>query len=105
MVIGITHAEIGALILEAWGLPRKLSETIKNCCGAEDGNPGSKLNGVIGLAKFLADRWGYGYGISNAINIDINSFLEVINLSRKEFSDSEQQLKEMATRVAGVVKN
>ena len=104
-IIGTTHAEIGALMLENWGLPKELSETIKNCCEAENGNPESKLSGVVGLAKFLAVSWGYSYGTQNGSNKDINPLLEAINLPMKEFSSWEQRLKDNATHVVGVIKS
>ena len=104
-VIGITHAEIGALMLENWGFPKGLSEAIKNCCEAENGNPESKLSGVVGLAKFLAENWGYSYVTQNSFDKDISPLLEAINLTMKEFSSWEQQLKDNATHVASMVKN
>ena len=103
-VIGITHAEIGASMLENWGLPKELSETIKNCCETENGNPGSKLSGVIGLAKFLAVSWGYGCENQNGLNMDVNPLLEAVNLSMKEFSGCEELLRNKAIRAASVIK-
>jgi len=104
-VIGATHAEIGALMLENWGFPKELSEAIKNCCEADNGNPESKLSGVIGLAKFLAESWGYGYATLNGLDKDITPLLEAINLPMKEFSSLERRLKDNATHVANMVKN
>ena len=104
-IIGTTHAAIGALILENWGLPKELFETIKNCNEAENGNPGSKLSGVVGLAKFLAESWGYGYEVQNGSNKDINPFLGAINLPMKDFFSWEKRLKDNATYAANVIKN
>jgi len=105
VVIGTTHAEIGALMLENWGFPKKLSETIKDCFETENGNPGSKLSGVVGLAKFLAESWGYGCKNQNVIDQDINPLLETVGLPIKEFTSCGQRLRDRATQAVSVIKS
>ncbi len=104
-VIGINHAEIGAVILKNWGIPEELSNVVNDCYEAEAGNPGSRLSGVIALSSFLAWSWGYDYGNKNGGKEDLSFFLEAVNVPMQEFLCWEQRLKDYAIYAAGVINN
>lgn len=101
--IGFTHVEIGAQIMESWGIPAELFEAVKDGFDADKGNPATKLSAVISLAKRLARNWDYGDGTQNGVSLPVEPLLDLIQVSAKKLSEWEPRLKDYAVYAARVV--
>jgi putative nucleotidyltransferase with HDIG domain len=102
-VVGVDHAEVGAALLEKWGLPSVIVEAVREHHHPQL-KPRPNLSAVVHVADLLAHQTGYSPGlVSFAIRVD-DSAIAALGLSEEAWQrlmisalDSQQQVKEMTS--------
>jgi putative nucleotidyltransferase with HDIG domain len=77
MVLGVTHAEVGAWLAERWNLPVILVEAIKYHLHPELCPRNVELPLMVYLADYLATKCGLGQSGSRSVEIVSNPILEL----------------------------
>lgn len=66
-IIGITHPEVGGLLLERWGFPEALVESVRHHHGPRGVKADKTLSNISHLANALAMTLGIGLGADGLI--------------------------------------
>ncbi|MFQ5449543.1 MAG: HDOD domain-containing protein [Nitrospinaceae bacterium] len=98
--LGYSHADVAAEMTRAWGFPQSLVHALGCCFPTPRQVPGDRLAGVIGLARFLADQWGFGDGMEAAPPDSAEGFFPLLNITGKDLEAWTPELREYASHAA-----
>jgi len=87
-VLGVTHAEVGAMVLGLWGLPLE----IVNAVGKHHDRPEDAMVAAVRLSNIFCATWGYS--VVNPIS-ELEYFKEALNLLELD----EDRWKEMGEEI------
>jgi putative nucleotidyltransferase with HDIG domain len=94
---GISHAPLGALLAESWGLPSALCNVIRNHHSGVD--PNAPIVATVSLADTVARLCGVGYDGERRANPDEIGQQSLLGVDAEEFvqlkSFAESQRKEI----------
>ena len=96
LLLGIDHAELGARVAEAWGLPSSLVDAIRFHHRPDDARSNSALVQVIHAADTLAYLTGRGLGVDGMLYRMTNQPLPSLVLDR---SDVDKLLLSVESKV------
>ena len=61
VILGLSHSEIGKILLEQWNLPDQISDAVENHHFPSNAEEGIIISSIVHLADFMVSR----YGMSN----------------------------------------
>ncbi|BAT71444.1 metal dependent phosphohydrolase [Thermosulfidibacter takaii ABI70S6] len=96
---GISHAEVGAMVLSKWGLPIDIVNTV----GKHHGEPENEMEALVCLANIFCSSWGYSMvspefevqffeRALELLQIDENKWSKVTEEIRKQLEESSEIL-------------
>ncbi|MFQ5715854.1 MAG: HDOD domain-containing protein [Nitrospinales bacterium] len=94
--IALSHADIGAAMAENWRFPDVLIKAIKNFPCENALETGDKLAGVVCLAEYLANDWGFHDGVDRNPNSLPGELLDLLGIGDKDLEQWEPALKQNA---------
>jgi len=104
LVLGIDHAEIGALLLESWNLPKTISEIVRWHHYPEYYKGDQIAIALVHVANNLILKVGMGVGKEGLKYRISDKMLSVLNLTKditeKVLIDTMDDLKELTSKVA-----
>lgn len=103
--MGFDHSEVSQVMAEHWGFPRLLIDVMKNCHSPESEKDFDKISGVVLLAKFLADSWGYSDGLETCTTPVGDPLFTLLGISKKNLKKWEPELKEYAESAVHFLEN
>lgn len=95
-MLGFSHLEVAAEMIDAWGLPPQLSQVILQCAAPEKNKANWEIAAVVALAKSLACEWGFPSGLKGFIVTERENLLDLLGISEKELQQWEPELKKYA---------
>ena len=94
--VALSHADIGAAMAENWRFPDILITALKNFPRENALKTGDKLAGVVCLAEYLANDWGFHDGVDRNSNPFPNELLDLLGIGRQDLEKWEPALKQNA---------
>ena len=83
-ILGLSHAEIGALLSESWKFPKEITDGIRYHHRPEDAEENKILVNIIHIADALAVMFGFGSGI-DGLNYHVSDIaLNELGLTENE---------------------
>ena len=93
-VLGVTHANVGAWLLDKWQLPGKLVDPIMHHHNFHPVRNHADRTAVIHLADILVRAEGYGSGGDNRIPVVSTDALDTLDLSIDEIREIMETMKD-----------
>ncbi len=101
-VMGFDHAEVGALLIEAWGLSKELSELTRCHHQYQLAQANHQASMVLALANLLT---GAEFGVEGANDTGFVALIEQLGISENSLAEiveaGEQQCAEVKTIILG----
>ena len=101
-LMGFDHAEVGALLIEAWGLSMELSELARCHHQYQLAQSNQQATVMLALANLLA---GADFSIAGATDIRFEALIEQLGISENSLAEivetGEQQCAEVKTIILG----
>ncbi len=85
--LGITHAELGRFIAEAWSLPAQIEEVIAYHHEPSKASAMKELASLVHIANFVCNMAGIGFGIDTMANLLDTNALDIIRLDERVVTD------------------
>jgi HD-like signal output (HDOD) protein len=98
VVLGLTHAEIGARLLTHWGLPEVLVDTVRFHHAPHEANVDRVLAGTIHLAETLTWAVGAADGLEEVPYEVCTAALDLTRTTRKKLSELPERLRAELSR-------
>lgn len=92
----LSHADIGAAMAESWRFPDILIKALKNSPCGNALETGDKLAGVVCLAEYLANDWGFHDGVDRNSNPLPGELLDLLGIGDQDLEKWEPALKQNA---------
>ncbi len=101
-LMGFDHAEVGALLIEAWGLSMELSELARCHHQYQLAQSNQQATVMLALANLLA---GADFSIASATDIRFEALIEQLEISENSLAEivetGEQQCAKVKTIILG----
>ncbi len=101
-LMGFDHAEVGALLIEAWGLSKELSELARCHHQYQLAQTNQQATMMLALANLLA---GADFNLASATDIRFEALIEQLGISKNNLAEivetGEQQCAEVKTIILG----
>ena len=101
-VLGVSHGEVGAWVLESWHLPRSLAEAVQFHHHPTRSETNFDLCGIVYLANILSHRAGLGSG-GDEIDREVDpAVLRYFELTEDDLRGLQEDLTERRGEIASL---
>ena len=87
-ILGVSHSELGEMLIDRWNLPEKLRNTVKFHHNPGAAETDKEIPAVIHLADYMTVKFGLGnYKWDEGLELDKN-VIEILNLGAPEYLEN-----------------